>query len=162
MKSESRRKGRMQAFQVLYGLEFQPGADARSLELHYRSSPDPAFEDDPEKEPSLGELHAAKGTPVGFGWELASGVWNKREELDEVIKRFSQHWRIDRIAKTELTILRIAIYEMLHRSDVPVKVAINEAVELAKQFGDENSRGFVNGILDAAARALENGTIGAS
>ncbi len=161
MKSESRRQGRMQAFQVLYGMEFRPDADARSLEAHYRSSPDPAFEDDPEKEPSPDVLFASKDALKGFGWELASGVWSRRQELDEVIQRFSQHWRIDRIAKTELTILRIAIYEMLHRSDVPVKVAINEAVELAKQFGDDNSRGFVNGILDAAAKALEDGTIGA-
>ena len=160
MKSESRKQGRVRAFQVLYGMEFVPGADARTLENHYRFSPDPLFEDEPEKEPSLSELKEAT-EPSGFGWELAQGVWNGREELDAVIRQFSQHWRIERMAKTELTILRIAIYEMLHRSDVPVKVAINEAVELAKQFGDDNSKGFVNGILDAAAKALEHGTIGA-
>ncbi len=99
-------------------------------------------------------------TPKGFSWDLASGVWSKQEELDQIIAKLSQHWRIERIGRIELTILRLALFEILHRPDVPVKVAINEAIELAKQFGDENSRGFVNGILDAAAKALENGEIG--
>lgn len=158
-KSESRKQGRMQAFQVLYGMEFVPEAGTRTLEEHFRCCPDPSYEDEPEREPAL-QTHQAAESPHGFGWELVQGVWNRREELDAVIQQFSQNWRINRIAKTELTILRIAIYEMLHRSDVPVKVSINEAVELAKQFGDENSKGFVNGILDAAAKALEHGTIG--
>lgn len=98
--------------------------------------------------------------PEGFAWDLAYGVWSKQEELDRIIASLSQHWRIERIAKIELTILRLALFEILHRPDIPVKVAINEAIELAKQFGDENSRGFVNGILDAAAKAVEHGEIG--
>ena len=80
-------------------------------------------------------------------------------QLDEVIGLFSQNWRIDRIGRVELTLLRIAVYEMLYRIDVPPKVAINEALELSKQFGDANARGFINGILDAAAKALEGGQL---
>mgnify|MGYP001553491040 CR=1 FL=1 len=61
-----------------------------------------------------------------------------------------------RIGRIEMTIIRLALFEMLRRDDIPLKVAINEAIELAKQFGDDQSRSFVNGILDAAGKALEN------
>ncbi|MDY7001028.1 MAG: transcription antitermination factor NusB [Thermodesulfobacteriota bacterium] len=94
-----------------------------------------------------------------FAWELVSGVWERVESLDKVIVRFSRHWKLKRIAKVELAILRLALFEMLFSKDTPPKVAINEAVELAKRFGDENSKNFVNGILDAAAKALEHGEI---
>jgi N utilization substance protein B len=76
-----------------------------------------------------------------------------------VIGQFSRHWKVDRIGKIELTVLRLAVFEMLYREDIPPKVAINEAIELAKQFGDERSRPFVNGLLDAAAKALDEGTL---
>jgi N utilization substance protein B len=97
---------------------------------------------------------------LDFTWELVSGVHENREALDEVIQRFSRHWKLGRIAKVELSILRLAIFEMLHREDIPLKVAINEAVEMAKNFGDENSRNFVNGILDACAKAVVQGEFG--
>ena len=64
------------------------------------------------------------------------------------------------VRKVELAILRLSLYEILHRQDIPLKVAINEAIELAKGFGDENSRAFVNGILDAVARAVDQGRFG--
>ncbi len=85
------------------------------------------------------------------------GAWNAQRELDEVIARFSKNWKLTRIAKVELTILRLAMHEILHRQDIPLRVAINEAVELAKTYGDDNSPTFVNGILDAVARAVDNG-----
>ncbi len=152
-KNHSRRTARERAFQVLYGLHFSEVKDEKALSRAFRQSPDPdiAVDDMDSK-----FLRGAEG----FAWELTLGVWSRREELDAVIMRFSQNWRIQRIAKTELSILRLALFEMLHRPDIPVKVAINEAVELAKQFGDENSRSFVNGILDAAAKAIEHGEIG--
>ncbi len=87
------------------------------------------------------------------------GVWSEQKELDTHLARFSQNWRIERMGKVEITLLRLALYEILFRADIPPKVAINEAVELSKQFGDEGSRGFVNGILDAAAKALESGQL---
>lgn len=95
-----------------------------------------------------------------FAWRLFSGVWRQRRELDETVARYSQHWKIERIARVELTILRLAIFEMLHAEDLPLKVAINEAVELSKAYGDENSRNFVNGILDGVARAVDAGEFG--
>lgn len=143
----------MRAFQVLYGLHYEDVVTEEALSRAFAKSPDPELEVDDAKTRSPRKAE-------GFAWELTRGVWSLREQLDEVIVRFSQNWRIQRIAKTELSILRLALYEMLHRPDIPVKVAINEGVELAKQFGDENSRSFVNGILDAAAKAIEHGEIG--
>ena len=63
------------------------------------------------------------------------------------------------MGKVEVTLLRLAMFELTRQKDVPPKVAINEAIELSKQFGDDKSRGFVNGILDAAAKALEAGRL---
>jgi N utilization substance protein B len=97
--------------------------------------------------------------PEGFAWELVLGVWSKRQELDKLIERFSQNWRLDRMGRVELALLRLAVYELIFRDDVPAKVVINEALELSRSFGDENSRGFVNGILDAASKAVESGEI---
>ena len=153
VQEESRRAARKHAFQVLYGLFFSDVASEADLIR--------AFYECPQDGDST-DIVGRGDEPQGFAWELAHGVWTRREALDEVVARFSQHWRVGRIAKIELTILRLALFEMLHRTDVPVKVAINEAIELAKQFGDDNSRGFVNGILDAAAKAIEHGEIGIS
>jgi len=146
-KRPSRRRERERAFQILYGLLFEPPRDADDLSRIFSLTPDPEV------------LGSAGAEAHGFAWELVQGVWSKQEELDRLVGQYSQHWRIERIARTDLTILRLALYEMLHRLDVPVKVAINEAIELARQFGDENSRGFVNGILDAAAKAIDDGEL---
>ncbi|MDR1125546.1 MAG: transcription antitermination factor NusB [Deltaproteobacteria bacterium] len=97
--------------------------------------------------------------PQGFAWELVSGVWSRQNELDELIRQFSQNWRLDRMGKVELALLRLAAFELLFRDDAPPKVVINEAIELSRQFGDENSHGFVNGILDAAVKAVESGKL---
>ncbi len=135
------------AFQILYSLSFSPDVDEGRLHTVFANSPDL-------------EAKGLTPDPEGFTWELVRGVWLNRGEIDEAIARYSQNWRVERMGRIELTILRIGMYEVLFAPstlDVPLKVAINEAVELAKNFGDENSRGFVNGILDAAARALEAG-----
>lgn len=73
-------------------------------------------------------------------------------ELDDKINSVAKGWKTDRMGKTELAILRLAVYEMLYDEDVPVKVAINEAVELAKKFGGDDSPSFVNGILAKLAQ----------
>jgi len=85
-----------------------------------------------------------------FTEEVAQGVEEHRAELDELIERHSRGWSLERIAPLELSILRTALYEALHREDVPVAVAIDEAVELAKQYCGADAPGFVNGILGAA------------
>ncbi len=72
-------------------------------------------------------------------------------DIDEIISQYSKGWKIDRIAKAELAILRLAVYEVKYDDDVPVGVAINEAVELAKKYGEDNGASFVNGILGKVA-----------
>ena len=84
---------------------------------------------------------------------LVDGVQAHQQELDEVIGRYAQGWALNRLAKVDLTILRMAVYEISYMPEVPVGAAINEAVELAKAYGEDKSSGFINGILDSVARA---------
>lgn len=86
--------------------------------------------------------------------ELANGVESKREETDELISEFSHTWTIQRIPAIDRNILRLAIYELMVRADVPVAVVINEAVELAKRFSTEESGKYVNGMLSAIAKRV--------
>ncbi len=85
---------------------------------------------------------------------LVRGVARHRRLVDETIERVSINWRLDRMAKVDRNVLRLAVYELL-RTDVPVKVVINEAIELGKKFGSESSGAFVNGVLDKIAGGLE-------
>jgi N utilization substance protein B len=82
---------------------------------------------------------------------LGKGVTNCRRELDTVISELAPEWPIDQIAAVDRNILRIAVYELIYDSDTPPKVAINEAVELAKRFGSDASPRFVNGVLGSLA-----------
>jgi N utilization substance protein B len=102
--------------------------------------------------------HEVTGRPLGevlgdakpFTRELADGVEASRSDLDELISRNSQNWALERIAPLERNIMRVALYEALHVDDVPVEVAIDEAVELAKRYCGADAPGFVNGVLGAA------------
>ena len=85
-----------------------------------------------------------------FSHELVEGVQANRAELDELIARHAKGWALERIAPLEASIMRVALFEALHRDDVPVEVAIDEAVELAKEYCGADAPGFVNGILGAA------------
>jgi transcription antitermination protein NusB len=85
-----------------------------------------------------------------FTRELAEQVDVGRAELDELIARHSKGWALERIAPLERNIMRVALFEALHRDDIPVEVAIDEAVELAKEYCGADAPGFVNGILGAA------------
>ncbi len=84
---------------------------------------------------------------VEFVQELVKGVQANRETLDKLIGHYAPEWPVDQIAIVDRNILRMAIYEIMHRDDTPTKVAINEAVELAKEFGSDSSGRFVNGVL---------------
>jgi len=79
--------------------------------------------------------------------EVINGVLNSLKEIDALIEARAKDWTIDRIAKHDLPILRVAVYEMKHREDIPVGVSINEAVELAKKYGTDDSPRFINGLL---------------
>jgi len=138
-----RRLARRRAFQVLYGFVFDPPATKPALEKAWRNAP---------AEPDV----AAPGDGAYVG-ELVAGAWADRETLDHIIEEHSKNWKVGRIAKVELTILRVALYEMLEVADMPLRVVMNEAVELAKEFGDENSPAFVNGILDSVSKAVAEG-----
>ena len=86
--------------------------------------------------------------------EISFGVLKNKEELDEQIEKYLKGWTMDRIGKTDLAILRLAVYEILYRDDIPYKVSINEAVELAKLFCDESSPAFINGVLAGIVNSL--------
>lgn len=98
----------------------------------------------------LEELIDRAVTP--FTRELVDGVDGNLAELDDLIARFAQGWTVDRIAPLERSILRVALYELLHRADVPDEVALNEAVEAAKELCSADAPSFVNGILGAVHR----------
>ncbi len=83
---------------------------------------------------------------------VMQGIENQKANIDNLIEQYAIGWTIDRMARVDLCVLRIAIYEMLYRADVPDSVAINEAVELAKRFGGEHSSAYINGILGTISR----------
>jgi N utilization substance protein B len=82
-----------------------------------------------------------------FAWELVRGVGEQQAAIDRVIARVSHDWRLERITNVDRNIIRIALFELLFRPDIPANVAVNEAVELAKMYGTDDSGRFVNGIL---------------
>ena len=105
--------------------------------------------------------HDLTGRPVGeqlpreataFTRELVDGVMRERDALDALIERHATGWTLERIATLERNILRVALFEMLHRPDVPDEVAIDEAVEAAKELCSTDAPGFLNGILGAVER----------
>ncbi|MDQ0149260.1 transcription antitermination factor NusB [Eubacterium multiforme] len=89
-----------------------------------------------------------KDVDLSYITEVLKGVEENRDSIDELIKANLQKWSIERISKVNLAILRLALYEMNYVSDVPEKVAINEALEITKKYSDEKSVSFINGILD--------------
>ncbi len=102
------------------------------------------------------ELYSENFEQVGdFAKALYEGVKNNTEELDACIEQFLNGWKLNRISKVNLSVLRLAVYEIKYVEDVPVSVAINEAVELAKTYSGKEDASFVNGILGSLARSLE-------
>jgi N utilization substance protein B len=96
-----------------------------------------------------------------FFLELVNGVLKTQSQLDSIIENFSDHWKIGRMACVDRNIIRIAVYELLYCRDIPSKVSINEAVDIGKRFGTEESGAFINGILDSIRMALEKNIIDA-
>ena len=146
-KNHPRSAARIRAFQVLYSLQFSPVATVEELKTLAERLPDD----------TAGDLSASKYDP-DFAWDLVEGVWSCETALDEAIASFSHNWRKDRLGKVELTLLRLAFYELEHHPDVPSKVVISESLDLAARFANDQARHFINGILDAAARARDAGT----
>jgi transcription antitermination protein NusB len=130
----ARRESRRLALQVLY-----------AADLAGAGSADEVFDRVAENF----DLHPGA---VVFAKELVCGTLAAREEIDAVIAAHARNWRLERMAVVDRNLLRLAVYE-LTRTDTPVQVVINEAVELARDFGSERSPAFVNGVLDGVARA---------
>ncbi len=99
----------------------------------------------------LAHFEEADDDTARFAEQLVRGVQAERQQIDELIQKSSAHWKLDRMARVDRNILRLAVYEMLRRADVPLRVSLNEAIELGKKFGSEESSAFVNGVLDKIA-----------
>jgi N utilization substance protein B len=94
-----------------------------------------------------------EGEPPAYARRLIEGVRERRQSLDERISRASHHWRLERMSLIDRNIIRLACYEILYIEEVSAAVAINEAIEIARRYGDTDSWSFVNGVLDAVAKA---------
>ena len=94
----------------------------------------------------------AECATVAFAKTLVDGVIQHRDVIDTAIEKHIHHWAMDRLSVVDRNVLRIAVFELLYLEDIPPAVTMNEAIEIAKQFGDSESGGFVNGILDAFSR----------
>jgi N utilization substance protein B len=89
-----------------------------------------------------------------FAQELVDGVRARLERIDGLIAASAEHWRLPRLSRVDLNLLRLATFELVARPDVPPSVVINEAIEIARRFGSDDSAAFVNGVLDHIAQVL--------
>lgn len=128
----TRRKSREIAIQILYQLEINE-TDIEDAVSTYWDAYDPS--------PDLKE----------FSSHILKGVFRHRKEIDSLISKTSNHWSLRRMPPVDRSILRAAIFEILYCPDIPIKVSIDEAIELAKKYGTEKSSAFINGILDKIA-----------
>jgi N utilization substance protein B len=133
----SRRRGREFAMQLLYAVEVGKEAFAEALK---------GLSDDPDLPMDARE----------YGTLLARKVLESQEDLDARIAAAASNWDLDRIAIVDKLIIRCAVAELMFMKDVPLKVAINEAVDIAKKFSTGDSSRFVNGVLDAIAKTFQN------
>ena len=125
----TRRLGRETALQLLYQIDVTSVSPETALDT-YRVN------------------FKVKDDAWSFAEELVRGIFEHLDEIDGLIEKQSAHWRLDRMSITDRNILRMAVYELLYRNDIPSKATLNEAIELGKRFGTEDSGAFINGILD--------------
>lgn len=130
-----RREGREAAVQFLFSADLNVEADESDWAAFWK-------------------LHNANGFVRNFCTQLVDGVERNREAIDQRIGDAAENYAIERLSTVDRNILRVAVYEMFHSDDVPPVVAINEAIEIAKRFGTEESGRFVNGLLDRLKRDL--------
>ena len=124
-----RRKDRELAVQVLFHLEFSPGDPRAAFDL-------------------ICEDFRSQESVKLFSAQLVQGVCENQDKLDALIVSASKNWRLERMARLDKCILRLAAFEILFMKDIPPKVSIDEAVEIGKKFGGEDSGSFINGVLD--------------
>lgn len=126
-----RRESRELALQMLYALDANPTCSVRETLQTFRE----------EQSDILSRVRE-------FAEALVFGVQEHREDIDIAIKARSKNWALSRMPRVDLNVMRLAGYELMYRPDIPKKVTINEAIEIARKFGDKESPSFVNGILD--------------
>lgn len=126
-----RREARELALQMLYALDANPTVALREMLQTFRED----------------QAHVS-GRVREFAEELVQGVQTERDNIDKVIRARSKNWALTRMPRVDLNVMRMAAYELMFRTDIPKKVTINEAIEIARKFGDKDSPAFVNGILD--------------
>jgi N utilization substance protein B len=129
----SRKTARELAFKLVFEVEFQKDVDIDELIIRLMENSDTPPEN------IKGDNEYIK--------EVVKGVFENQINIDNNIKKHLKDWTLDRVLRTDIAILRIAIYELLYREDIPYKVSINEAIELAKIYGEESSPSFINGVL---------------
>lgn len=133
-----RRELRQHIFEMLFRVEFNSKEEMEEqVQLFFQD---------------LKEENEVSAQDEAYILEKYNKIMELLPQLDEDINKAAEGWKTSRLGKVELTILRLAIYELKHDEDVPVGVAINEAVELAKQYGQDNSPAFINGILGKAVK----------
>lgn len=130
-----RRKARELAVQILYQMEMKGAEPREVLGLFW-------------------EGQEANEESVKFSTDLVEGIYRNRVEIDQLIERHSLHWKMVRMTVVDRNILRLGVYELLYLHDVPTSVVLNEAIEIAKKFGTEDSSAFINGILDNVAKEV--------
>jgi len=138
MTAGSRRTGRAYALQLLYARDGDPSTDVAGVAASWAEAFDLEID----------------ATAQAFAKDLVAAASASAAKLDELITSASKNWRIDRMSRVDRNILRLGACELVAFRDVPVKVVINEAVELAKRFGTAESSAFVNGVLDRIATAV--------
>jgi N utilization substance protein B len=94
---------------------------------------------------------------IPYAIKLLGGVQEKSEEINQLISRYAENWRLERMSVVDRNILRLAVFELHYQDDVPTSVAINEAVEIAKRYSTDDSGSFINGILDGLAKVEISG-----
>lgn len=143
--ASNRHLGRIIALQTLFEQDFRRAAGDKTFDIQ-------------EVLARNIERYQATVDDKDFIVQLVHGVAQNEESLDEELQPIAPDWPIDQIARMDRVVLRIGLYELKHSKDVPPKVVINEAVELAKAFGSENSSKFVNGVLGTAWRNITGET----
>ncbi len=136
----ARRTARERALQALYQLDMSGGRPDEALAGAWES----VATEMPKPDPAA----------IEFAQQLVEGVVKNLAEIDGLIETHSHNWRLDRMDRIDRNVLRLAVFELRYRDDIPRKVSLNEAVELGKTFGTEGSSAFVNGLLDRVAMAL--------
>ncbi|BCA79804.1 transcription antitermination factor NusB [Desulfuromonas sp. AOP6] len=145
----TRRKGRELALKIIYSLFDQNTSIDAVLEDFWRNF---HFQDDILGDPVEGPPDSVPSEQRHFTEELIYGVDKHLEQIDKVISSHSTNWSLDRMSRVDLSLLRLAVYELLYRPDIPSNVVINEAIEIGKRYGTVETPSFINGILDKISR----------